>query len=95
MGWYMVSLNEFVSRSGAELVGGNLIVGAMQDRRVIGEVQDGTYFLNDEGHKILRAMEEGDPMPVKPKPPKRKPTENAGKTREQFLNDLNVDIELD
>lgn len=91
----MVSINEFITRSGAELVAGNLIVGLMEDRRIIGTVGDGTYFLNDEGHKVLRAMEQGDPNPVKPKAPKRKPTDNAGKTREQFLSDLDPELALE
>jgi hypothetical protein len=90
----MVTLQEFVKRSGAEMVGGNLIVGSLTDRRIVGNVQDGTYFLNEDGHKILRAMEQGDPEPVKPKAPKRKPTDNAGKTHDEFMAELeSLDIE--
>jgi hypothetical protein len=90
----MITLKEFMNKSGAELVAGNLIVGSLEDRRIVGDVRDGTFFLNEEGQKILTALEAGDPEPVKPKAPKRKPTDNAGKTREDFLAELgDLDIE--
>lgn len=90
----MVTLKEFLAKSGAELVAGNLIVGTLTDRRIVGDVRDGTFFLNEEGQKILAAMEAGDTQPVKPKPPKRKPTDNAGKTHEDFMRELES-IEVD
>lgn len=80
-----VSLQDFLKQSNAELVGGNIIVGTLADRRVVGEAFDGTYNLNSEGHTILRAITEGDANPVKPKEPKRRPTDNAGKTHIDFL----------
>lgn len=90
----MITLKEFISKTGAELVAGNLIVGTLEDRRIVGDVRDGTFFLNADGQKILAALEQGDPDPVKPKPPKRKPTDNAGKTRDEFLAELgDLDIE--
>jgi hypothetical protein len=89
----MVSLTEFLKRSDAELVCGNIIVGLLEDRRVVGHTEDGTYFLNDEGHKILQAIEAGDADPVKPKV-KRKPTENAGKTHEDYISGLDKELAL-
>lgn len=84
----MITLKEFISKSGAELVAGNLIVGSLTDRRIVGETRDGTFFLNEEGQKILVAMEAGDAQPVKPKPAKRKPTDNAGKTHDDLMREL-------
>lgn len=76
----MITLSEFKKRTGAQIVAGRLIVGDRAQRRVIGNIQDGTFMLNEEGHKILAAIEAGDPQPVKAKPKPRKPTDLAGKT---------------
>lgn len=75
-----MTLEEFVKRTGAEEVAGNIIVGVMADRKIIGTVADGTFNLNADGQEILKALEAGDPKAVERRAPRKKATELAGKT---------------
>lgn len=89
----MVSLQEFVKRTGAELVAGLIVVGERDDRRVLGYLHDGTYQLNGEGHEVLRNLEKGEPKPVppaKPRAAKRKAAEPTESVDE--LDQLDLDI---
>jgi len=55
-----VSYEQFMEATGAELVCGNIIVGAMADRRKVGDISDeGIFNLNDEGKAMLAEIEAG------------------------------------
>ena len=75
-----MTLEEFVKRTGAEEVAGNIIVGVMAERKIIGTVADGTFNLNADGQIILQALEAGDPKAAERRAPRKKATETAGKT---------------
>ena len=91
----MITLKEFISRANAQITAGRILIGERAERREIGNIQDGTFMLNEEGHKILAAIEAGDPKPVKPKAPRRKPTDLAGKTQKDLIEDIDsLDLEI-
>ena len=48
-----ITVAEFVAKTGAEEVAGNIILGAMADRKIVGSVTDGVFSFNDEGKKII------------------------------------------
>lgn len=54
-----MTLKEFVEKTGAEVVGGRLIVGERSDRRFVGSVEDGVFNLNAEGQELQAALEAG------------------------------------
>lgn len=54
-----MTLKEFLEVSGAEIVGGRLIVGERGDRRFVGSVEDGVFNLNAEGQELQAAFEAG------------------------------------
>lgn len=52
-------LEEFMEKTGAEMVGSRLVYGERGDRRYVGSVENGTFNLNDEGKALVSAMEAG------------------------------------
>ena len=54
-----ITVAEFVAKTGAEEVAGNIILGAMADRKIVGSVTDGVFSFNDEGKKIIEELEAG------------------------------------
>lgn len=52
----MMTAEEFIQKSGAEVVGGNLVVGVMADRKVVG-TYDETFELNAAGQALLAELE--------------------------------------
>lgn len=54
-----MTLKEFVEKTGAEIVGGRLIVGERSDRRFVGSVEEGVFNLNAEGQELQAALEAG------------------------------------
>lgn len=56
-----LSYEQFVELSGCEVVAGNLIVGQLADRRIVGSVLDGTFQLNEDGHALAAELEAGVP----------------------------------
>jgi len=77
-----MTLEEFVKRTGAEEVAGNIIVGQMSERKIVGVVADGTFNLNADGQTILAALEAGDPDAADKRAPRKKATDLAGKVAE-------------
>jgi len=53
----MMSYEQFMQASGAELVCGNIIVGQMANRKKVGDRIDGVFTLNDDGQKLLVELE--------------------------------------
>ena len=65
-----ISLEKFVELTNAEEVGGNIIVGVMADRKIVGTVENGVFNLNEEGQKLaeeLEAKKKPEPKAEKPK----------------------------
>lgn len=56
-----LSYEQFIEMSGCEVVAGNLIVGQMADRRIVGSILDGTFQLNEDGHALAAELEAGTP----------------------------------
>lgn len=56
-----LSYEQFVELSGCEVVGGNLIVGELGDRKIVGSVLDGTFQLNEDGQALSSDLEAGVP----------------------------------
>lgn len=54
-----ISLQEFVKATNAEEVGGNVIVGIMSTRKIVGKIENGAFNLNEEGQKIAAEIEAG------------------------------------
>lgn len=52
-----ISPEKFIELTGAEMVCGNLIVGAQATRRIVGTLMDGTFLLNDEGHALMAELD--------------------------------------
>jgi hypothetical protein len=52
-----IDIKEFMEKTGAEVVGGRVIVGLQADRRYVGEVSDGKLSLSDEGKELLDKIE--------------------------------------
>lgn len=56
-----LSYEEFVKATGAEVVAGNLIVGIMANRKIVGSILDGTFNLNDDGRALADEIEARNP----------------------------------
>ena len=56
-----LSYEEFVKATGAEVVAGNLIVGIMANRKIVGSILDGSFTLNDEGRALADEIESRNP----------------------------------
>lgn len=54
-----ISQDDFISKTGADLVGDRLIVGSGSKRRYVGSIADSTFTLNEEGSKIAEIIESG------------------------------------
>jgi hypothetical protein len=83
-----MTIEEFVSKSGAEVVAGNVIVGIMADRKIVGAIENGTFNLNADGQAILAALEAGKPDAATARAPKKKATDTAGKTAEDVTSEI-------
>lgn len=59
-----ISPEKFMELTGAEMVCGNLIVGAQATRRIVGTVMDGTFLLNDEGHALMAELDAAQEKPA-------------------------------
>ena len=81
-----MTIEEFVEKSGGEVVAGNIIVGLMASRKIVGVIENGTFNLNADGQAILTALEAGKPDAASARAPRKKATETAGKTAEDVSN---------
>lgn len=52
-----LSFEQFMEATGAELVGGNIVAGMMADRKKVGDLNDGVFNLNDDGHEMAAEIE--------------------------------------
>lgn len=52
-----MTLKEFLEKTGAEIIGGRLVVGERSDRRFVGSIEEGTFTLTEEGQELQAAME--------------------------------------
>ena len=52
-----MTIEKFIKLTNAEEVAGNLIVGIMSTRKIVGSVTDGVFSFNDEGKKIIEELE--------------------------------------
>lgn len=59
-----LSPEKFMELTGAEMVCGNLIVGAQATRRIVGTMMDGTFLLNDEGHALMAELDAAQEKPA-------------------------------
>lgn len=75
-----MTMEEFVKRTDAEVVGGNVIVGVMTERKVIASVIEGVFTLNADGQAVLAALEANDPDAVTKRAPRKRAVDSAGKT---------------
>ena len=53
-----LSFEQFVEATGAEVVGGNIIVGILADRKIVGTYTD-TFNLNEDGQALAAEIEAG------------------------------------
>jgi hypothetical protein len=54
-----LTYEQFLELSGAEVVCGNLIVGQLAERKIVGSVLDGTFQLNEAGQELSAELEAG------------------------------------
>ena len=80
-----MTIEEFVEKSGAEVVAGNVIVGITDTRKIVGSIENGSFNLNEDGQAILKALEENKPDAASVRAPKKRPTDSAGKTAEDVI----------
>lgn len=52
-----ITLEKFVELTNAEEVAGNVIVGIMADRKIVGKVEGGVFNLNEEGQALMAELE--------------------------------------
>jgi hypothetical protein len=63
-----ISFDQFMEATGADLVAGNIIVGAMADRKKVGSLDDdGVFNLNDDGKALAEEIEAGGKKATKAK----------------------------
>ena len=54
-----ISFEQFMEATGAEICAGNIIIGIMADRRIIGRLEsDGVFSLTDEGKAMADKIQE-------------------------------------
>lgn len=53
-----LSFEQFVEATGAEVVAGNIIVGVMADRKIVGTIGE-TFNLNEAGQALAAEIEAG------------------------------------
>jgi hypothetical protein len=54
-----ISFEQFMEATGAEICAGNIIIGMMADRRIIGRLEsDGVFSLTDEGKAMADEIQE-------------------------------------
>lgn len=75
-----MSMEEFVKRTKAEVVGGNVIVGGVGNRIIAGRVEEGMFNLTADGQEIMVGLEKNDPNAADKRVPKKKASDLAGKT---------------
>ena len=80
-----MTIEEFVEKSDAEVVAGNVIVGITDTRKIVGVIENGSFNLNEDGQAILKALEENKPNASAARAPKNRPTDSAGKTAEDVI----------
>jgi phosphosulfolactate synthase (CoM biosynthesis protein A) len=57
-----ISFEQFMEATGAEICAGNIIIGIMADRRIIGRLEsDGVFSLTDEGKTMADEIQENSP----------------------------------
>lgn len=66
-----MTFEEFQQRTGAELVAGNVIVGNLADRKIVGSY-DGAFNLNEAGQTLLAELEAAPAADEKPAGRKKK-----------------------
>jgi DUF1009 family protein len=54
-----VTLEQFIEATGAEIVGGNVVVGVTAERKIVGSVIDGPFNLNDVGLAMSAEIDAG------------------------------------
>jgi molybdenum-dependent DNA-binding transcriptional regulator ModE len=52
-----MTFEQFLEASKAEVVGGDLIVGILKDRKTVGSIASGTFVLNEHGQELLAQYE--------------------------------------
>jgi hypothetical protein len=53
-----ISLEDFLTRTGAEVAGGRIILGIQGDRRTIGSIEP-AFTLNEEGQQVMDELNDG------------------------------------
>jgi hypothetical protein len=52
-----MSFEEVIEKTGADVVGGQLIVGILENRKMIGFMENGAFTITEEGKEYLAALE--------------------------------------
>lgn len=66
-----LTYEQFMAKTGAEKVAGQLIVGKKSTRKLVGTYKNGIFNLNDEGKKYLAELDAPQEEPVVQEKPKR------------------------
>ena len=85
------TLQEFLAKTKAEKVAGQLIVGTKKERAVVGTVKDGVFTINEEGKAYLAKLD----APVETPAVEDKPKTRGRKKKEAVETTDDVDAELD
>ena len=89
------TLQEFLAKTKAEKVAGQLIVGIKKQRVVVGTVKDGVFTINEEGKAYLAQLDAPMETPVEaPAPVEEKPKTRGRKKKEVVETNDDVDEEL-
>jgi hypothetical protein len=75
-----MTMEEFVKRTNAEVVAGNVIVGELASRAIVGRMENGSFNLTADGLLILEALEKNEADAAQKRVPKKKASDSAGKT---------------
>lgn len=66
-----LTYEQFMAKTGAQKVAGQLIVGKKATRKLVGTYKNGIFNLNDDGKKYLAELDAPQEEPVVQEKPKR------------------------
>jgi hypothetical protein len=84
-----LTYEQFMAKTGAQKVAGQLIVGKKANRKLVGTYKNSIFNLNDEGKKYLAELDAPVEEPVVQEKPKR-----GRRKKEAPVEEVTVDEEL-
>lgn len=84
-----LTYEQFMAKTKAEKVAGQLIVGRKAERKLVGTYKGGVFSLNDEGKKYLAQLDIPKEEPVVEEKPKR------GRKKKEVVETIEPDADFE